>query len=198
MLCQCLLNQRKQEIFCVPLLGTTPLDITRLDHVSARNTPDTASSLIHPDVFFFFTSLLHGTSTLRDFSTHCCTTHIFWSGSIGKLSSMTSSWSQPRSRTSIPSLQIINTITWESHPLSIFAVMSDYPPPSYEAASYRRLWPIVSPYVKCEDLLSACLVSREWHRIFAPQLWGNPATRFGADLDAVYCKKSSLLICRED
>lgn len=66
--------------------------------------------------------------------------------------------------------------------------MSDYPPPSYEAASYRQLWPIVAPYIRYEDLFSACLVSREWHRSIAPQLWDNPAMRFGTDYDAVYCK----------
>lgn len=74
--------------------------------------------------------------------------------------------------------------------------MNDYPPPSYEAASYRQLWAIIAPYVVSEDLLSACLVSREWHRSFAPQLWGNPATRFGADMDAVHCKHDFILIIR--
>ena len=66
--------------------------------------------------------------------------------------------------------------------------MGDYPPPTYEAASYRQLWLIVAPYVQCQDLTSACLVSREWHRSFAPQLWGNPATIFGTDPDDVQCK----------
>ena len=62
-------------------------------------------------------------------------------------------------------------------------------PPSYQAAAYRQsLWKLVAPYVQNHDLHSACLVSRLWHSVFAPYLWGNPASRFGPDSDAVYCK----------
>lgn len=60
------------------------------------------------------------------------------------------------------------------------------PPPSYEASSYQRLWPIVAPYVLPRDLLAACRVSHHWHDAFAPHLWGNPAARFGDDIDDVH------------
>jgi hypothetical protein len=65
-----------------------------------------------------------------------------------------------------------------------------YGPPSYQAAAYRQLWMIIAPYVQSYDLYSACLVCRQWHSIFAPLLWGNPASRFGSDSDTVYCKHS--------
>lgn len=62
------------------------------------------------------------------------------------------------------------------------------PPPSYEASSYRRLWPIVAAYFEPQDLLSACLVSHHWSDACAPHLWGNPAARFRGDVDEIHCE----------
>lgn len=62
------------------------------------------------------------------------------------------------------------------------------PPPPYESALYRQLWTIVAPYVQPQDLYSACLVSRQFHKIFAPLLWKDPGSRFGNDSDSVYRK----------
>lgn len=59
-------------------------------------------------------------------------------------------------------------------------------PPSYESAVDREVWKIVAPRIPSSDLCSACLVSKKWHSIFIPFLWGDPASHFGADNDAVY------------
>ncbi|DAA75996.1 TPA_exp: Leucine Rich Repeat domain protein [Trichophyton benhamiae CBS 112371] len=65
--------------------------------------------------------------------------------------------------------------------------MADVFPPSYESATTRDAWPIIAPFVlAAADLCSASLVSRAWHCIFAPILWGAPASHFGARNDAVY------------
>ncbi|KAE9371739.1 RNI-like protein [Stipitochalara longipes BDJ] len=61
-----------------------------------------------------------------------------------------------------------------------------FAPPSYQAAAYRRLWIIIAPYVQLSDLYAACLVCRQWHQVFAPLLWGAPASRFGNDSNSVY------------
>ncbi|KAH7355255.1 hypothetical protein BKA65DRAFT_498010 [Rhexocercosporidium sp. MPI-PUGE-AT-0058] len=60
-------------------------------------------------------------------------------------------------------------------------------PPSYQAAAYRQFWIIVAPYVHSYDLYRACLVCRQWHQLFAPFLWGDPARKFGFDDDNIYC-----------
>lgn len=59
-------------------------------------------------------------------------------------------------------------------------------PPSYETAVTRDYWSIVAKYIPSHDLCSAALVCRTWHQIFAPQLWGNPASHFGVQNDMVY------------
>ncbi|KAF2454703.1 hypothetical protein BDY21DRAFT_291008 [Lineolata rhizophorae] len=59
-------------------------------------------------------------------------------------------------------------------------------PPSYECANTRDCWPLIAPYVCSLDLCSAALVSRRWHQIFAPQLWGNPASHFSPENDVLY------------
>ncbi|OAL69020.1 hypothetical protein A7D00_6997 [Trichophyton violaceum] len=65
--------------------------------------------------------------------------------------------------------------------------MADVFPPSYESATTRDAWPIIAPFVlSAADLCSASLVSRAWHCIFSPVLWGAPASHFGARDDAVY------------
>ncbi|EFQ98483.1 leucine rich repeat protein [Nannizzia gypsea CBS 118893] len=65
--------------------------------------------------------------------------------------------------------------------------MADVFPPSYESATTRDVWPIIAPFVlSAAELCSACLVSRAWHGVFAPVLWGAPASHFGARDDAVY------------
>ncbi|KAI9842694.1 MAG: hypothetical protein M1837_006979 [Sclerophora amabilis] len=50
-------------------------------------------------------------------------------------------------------------------------------PPTYEAATSKDVWPIVSNYVLFGDLPSACLVCRRWSKLYSAQLWTNP--KFG-------------------
>ena len=64
-------------------------------------------------------------------------------------------------------------------------------PPSYESAVSRDYWKTVALYIPSSDLCAACRVSRQWHETFAPYLWGNPASHFGTENDAVYGKKGS-------
>ena len=59
-------------------------------------------------------------------------------------------------------------------------------PPSYQSAIDKEVWKIVAPWIPSSDLCSACLVSKKWHTIFIPFLWGDPASHFGAHNDAVY------------
>ncbi|KAK2749224.1 hypothetical protein FQN57_006840 [Myotisia sp. PD_48] len=59
-------------------------------------------------------------------------------------------------------------------------------PPSYQSATARDAWTIVAPYIRSADICAASLVSRKWHSIFAPFLWGAPASHFGTENDAVY------------
>lgn len=59
-------------------------------------------------------------------------------------------------------------------------------PPSYESAVNRDVWTIIASWIASDDLCSACLVSKKWHNIFAPFLWGDPASHFGTENDAVY------------
>jgi hypothetical protein len=59
-------------------------------------------------------------------------------------------------------------------------------PPSYLQATNRDPWTIISSFVPSQDLCSAALVSQKWNLIFAPHLWGNPASHFGTEHDAVY------------
>ena len=73
-------------------------------------------------------------------------------------------------------------------------------PPSYEEATTRDHWAVIAQYIKSSDLCTASLVSRKWHTIFAPYLWGNPASHFGTENDRVYgmeafvhCSLESLL-----
>lgn len=68
-------------------------------------------------------------------------------------------------------------------------------PPPYEYAVMRDALAITAEYVPSVDLCAASLVSRRWHAIFNPQLWGNPASHFGTENDAVYGKKL-LRLCR--
>lgn len=59
-------------------------------------------------------------------------------------------------------------------------------PPSYESAVNRDIWQIIAPWILSSDLCSASLVCRKWHSLFAPFLWGDPASHFGTQNDAVY------------
>ena len=59
-------------------------------------------------------------------------------------------------------------------------------PPSYLQATTRDHWSIISSFVRSQDLCSAALVCRAWNWTFTPQLWGNPASHFGTENDAVY------------
>ena len=64
--------------------------------------------------------------------------------------------------------------------------MDQEPPPSYSAATSRDYWPIISPYIRSEDLYSASLVCRRWHELFGPRLWGSPTSHFEAENESVY------------
>ena len=59
-------------------------------------------------------------------------------------------------------------------------------PPSYESAVARNPWRIVAPYIPSTDLCSLSRVSRRLNEVFAPCLWGNPASHFGTENDRVY------------
>jgi len=67
--------------------------------------------------------------------------------------------------------------------------MESIVPPSYEEATTRDYWTIIAQYIQSPDLCSASLVSKRWHTIFAPCLWGNPASHFGTENDRVYGKR---------
>lgn len=62
-------------------------------------------------------------------------------------------------------------------------------PPSYEYAIMKDALAIIANYIPSADLCSASLVSRRWHAIFNPHLWGDPASHFGTENDAVYGNK---------
>ena len=65
-------------------------------------------------------------------------------------------------------------------------MMESIVPPSYEEATTRDYLPLVAPYIGSFDLYNASLVSKGWHAVFAPCLWGNPASHFGTENDRVY------------
>ena len=58
--------------------------------------------------------------------------------------------------------------------------------PSYESTLERDPWILIAPYLCSEDLCSAALVCRKWHKTFTPCLWGSPASHFGVQNDTVY------------
>ncbi|KAJ5385136.1 hypothetical protein N7517_003047 [Penicillium concentricum] len=62
----------------------------------------------------------------------------------------------------------------------------DLIPPSYESATDRDAWTIIARYIPSGDLCAASLVCHRWHGLFMPFLWGDPASHFGTDNDAVY------------
>ncbi|CAL5867387.1 uncharacterized protein PFLUO_LOCUS1605 [Penicillium psychrofluorescens] len=64
--------------------------------------------------------------------------------------------------------------------------MMDVIPPSYESATARDAWAIIADYIPSSDLCAASLVCLRWHELFMPFLWGDPASHFGTDNDAVY------------
>lgn len=59
-------------------------------------------------------------------------------------------------------------------------------PPSYEAAIARNSWHIIAPYIPSAELCALNRVNRKLHEVFAPCLWGNPASHFGTENDRVY------------
>ena len=67
-------------------------------------------------------------------------------------------------------------------------------PPSYIEATNRDWLSLVAPYTLSPDLCSASLVSRAWYLIYAPCLWGNPASHFGTENDRVYGRSRMSLI----
>lgn len=66
--------------------------------------------------------------------------------------------------------------------------MIDAVPPSYKSATARDAWAIIADYIPSSDLCAASLVCLRWHDLFMPFLWGDPASHFGTDNDAVYGK----------
>ncbi|KAJ5908919.1 hypothetical protein N7495_001601 [Penicillium taxi] len=62
----------------------------------------------------------------------------------------------------------------------------DFIPPSYESATDRDAWVIIAHYIPSSDLCAASLVCHRWHDLFMPFLWGDPASHFGTENDAVY------------
>jgi len=59
-------------------------------------------------------------------------------------------------------------------------------PPSYEVAIARNPWRIIAPYIPSAELCALNRVNRRLHQVFAPCLWGNPASHFGTENDRVY------------
>ncbi|KAJ5084485.1 hypothetical protein NUU61_009064 [Penicillium alfredii] len=62
----------------------------------------------------------------------------------------------------------------------------DLIPPSYKSATDRDAWAIIAHYIPSSDLCAASLVCHRWHDLFMPFLWGDPASHFGTENDAVY------------
>lgn len=62
----------------------------------------------------------------------------------------------------------------------------DLIPPSYKSATDRDAWAIIAGYIPSSDLCAASLVCHRWHDLFMPFLWGDPASHFGTENDAVY------------
>ncbi|KAG9517275.1 hypothetical protein KCV07_g6265, partial [Aureobasidium melanogenum] len=65
-------------------------------------------------------------------------------------------------------------------------------PPSYGQATTVNAWDLIADYIPSSDLCSAALVCQQWHAIFAPHLWGNPASHFGHENDRVYGLQQAL------
>ncbi|KAH9868480.1 hypothetical protein J1614_007552 [Plenodomus biglobosus] len=58
--------------------------------------------------------------------------------------------------------------------------------PSYESVIERDPWKHIARYLPSEDLCSAAVICQKWHKVFAPHLWGSPASHFGVQNDTVY------------
>ncbi len=59
-------------------------------------------------------------------------------------------------------------------------------PPSYDAAIARNPWSLIAPFIPSTELCALNRVCRELQNVFAPYLWGNPASHFGTENDRVY------------
>ena len=59
-------------------------------------------------------------------------------------------------------------------------------PPSYEVAVARNPWALIAPYIPSAELCALNRVNHGLHHVFAPCLWGNPASHFGTENDRVY------------
>lgn len=59
-------------------------------------------------------------------------------------------------------------------------------PPSYDTAIARNPWSLIAPFVPSTELCALNRVSSEMQNVFAPYLWGNPASHFGTENDRVY------------
>lgn len=73
----------------------------------------------------------------------------------------------------------------------------DLIPPSYESATDRDAWSIIARYIPSSDLCAASLVCQRWHGLFMPFLWGDPASHFGQENDAVYGKYNYVISVEE-
>ncbi|KAH6620069.1 hypothetical protein C7974DRAFT_225759 [Boeremia exigua] len=58
--------------------------------------------------------------------------------------------------------------------------------PSYESAVQQNPFTLIAPYLSSDSICAAALVSKKWHKIFTPHLWGSPASHFGVENDTVY------------
>lgn len=64
-------------------------------------------------------------------------------------------------------------------------------PPSYETAVARNPWGLIARYIPSAELCALNRVNHELHQVFAPCLWGNPASHFGTENDRVYGRNST-------
>lgn len=82
-------------------------------------------------------------------------------------------------------LRLVNTLSTGLHHVPAMEI-HEANPPSYEKATLVNAWDIIAKYIPSSDLCSAALVCEEWHSIFVPHLWGNPASHFSQENDRVY------------
>jgi hypothetical protein len=67
--------------------------------------------------------------------------------------------------------------------------------PTYESATTRRRWDLIAPHITdTNDLITACLVSKEFRNAGMPHLWGSPARHFGENVAARYSKSARTVL----
>ncbi|POS83024.1 hypothetical protein EPUL_005134 [Erysiphe pulchra] len=60
-------------------------------------------------------------------------------------------------------------------------------PPSYQEATSRQVWSEVAHFLGRKDLMSACLVCRQWYQVFSGHFWGNVTFNFKMDDHTTQC-----------